>query len=193
MKRPGVSVIEVIVAIGLAAIVIAAIGNLIGATHRLTSTTGKEIQAAAFAREWIEVLPSQVNSFFGCSCGTAAQPFSGTCIAPTCNRTADSQTCIYRDSAGFDSCWTTQAIPNLASTDLKLVFSGGAWQLQDAASSHDQPVPGLTRVMSITDIGSPDIKQVTVAVCWGDNDCTDPSNNRNRTQVTTILTAWKNF
>lgn len=197
------SVIEVIIALGMAAIVIAAIGNLTAATHRLTSSTGKEVEASAFAKPWIEILSknSLDNSFFGCSCG-ATNP----CPADTCM--TGGQSCTARSSTGFNSCWLPNPLIGscVSPNSYKLNWNGAAWTLvcADPSVTSDTdfyPATGFMRTLTITNLQrdsngalvatggttNPDSKQATVTVSWLDSGTT------RQVQLSTILTAWKNF
>lgn len=176
MKRPGTSVIEVIIAIGLAAVVIAAIGNLIGATHRLTTASGKEIQAAAYAKEWIELVsvPVTTQSMFGCTCDTL-----GACPGGSPNIcTIGTQTCRADSRPGFSSCWV-EAPMDVGS----FIFSGsGPWTMTESLAS------GFTRTMTISNPSADfNVKKVLVEVSWQSGSTT------RQTELSTFLTAWKDF
>lgn len=190
-KRRGFSVIEVIIALGMAAIVSAAVGNLIVSTHRLDGSSGLATQATAYARQWLDILPTQANQDFGVN---AAASYTAS----------DGQTCTVsaaRASAGFTSCWVDRPIGLSTANLLKLVAVGNSWQLQDADTTPDSPAGGFTRTMTVTNLnrdangaivstgGSPDLntKQITVTVAWKDGGAT------RQTQLSSILTAWKNF
>lgn len=170
MRRSGFSVIEVIIALGMAAVVISAVGNLTAATHRLTSSSGKEIQATAYAKQWLELISAQANQQFGCNCT------AGTCSGGSPNTcTIGGQQCQADARPGFSSCWVA------APMDLSpFTFTGsGPWTATDPAAP-----AGFTRTMTIsTYTGDPNEKQVTVNVAW----------TGGHVQLSTLLTAWKNF
>lgn len=60
-QRPGMSVIEVLVALGMASILIFSVGNLVSATHRLNSASASEEKAVLVAQAQLEQLASFAN------------------------------------------------------------------------------------------------------------------------------------
>ncbi len=181
LRRPGVSVIEVIIALSLAAVVIAAVGNLVSATHRLTTSSAKEIQATAFAKQWSEVMSNQAKNFF-----------SGSACSP-------------RASAGFTTCWNLNppstgscVSPNFYKQHMD---NAGVWTLlcsNPATTSFpgDQdfyPALGFTRKMTIVTLprnsdGSLNISGTTITT-----DCTTAgysSSNDCNTKIATVTVAW---
>lgn len=57
-QRPGMSVIEVLVALGMASILIFSVGNLVSATHRLDSASAAQEKAVLLAQQQLEQLAS---------------------------------------------------------------------------------------------------------------------------------------
>lgn len=178
----GISVIEVMIALGIAVIIVISVGSLIISTHSLDAEAGKQLQAVGFAKQWLEVVDVQRNAFFGCACGSA----------PTCQLSAP------RQAAGYTSCWT-QAMGTPGSTGpLRVVPSGGSWLLQ---SGTDTPATGFTRSLAVVNqhrdaggaiVGAggtedPNTKLITVTVQWMRAGAT------RQVQLSEIVTAWKNF
>lgn len=208
MRHPGFSVIEVIVALGMGVIVITVVGNLVSATNRLTSSSGKEVQATAYAKQWLEILSSQANQSFGCSCG-ATNP----CAGNICN--SGGQSCDPRTSAGFNSCWLPNPIIGTCSAPNMFKWNASAFALgcdnpttaTTDTDFHPDYVAGqgysFTRTMAIENLardGSDNLtgatgctgsdcntKRITVTVAWTD------SVGTRQVKLTTVLTAWKNF
>ncbi len=196
MRRQGFSIIEVIIALGMAVIVIAAVSNLVAATHRLTSSSGKEVQATAFAKQWIELVSSQAKTLFAGTPGT---------------------NCSARTAAGFSTCWQLYpsgiscSSPNKA---YRYLSASSTIDCVDPASTSyptDQdfhPTADLTRTMTITTLarnadGSLNPSGVVTTACNNtgyttSNDCNTKLITvtvkwaSGKSQLSTVVTAWKN-
>jgi type II secretory pathway pseudopilin PulG len=61
-KRPGMSVIEVLMALGMASIMIFSVGNLVTATNRLSTASTAQEQASLIAQGQLEQIMSFANN-----------------------------------------------------------------------------------------------------------------------------------
>lgn len=96
----GMSVVEVIIALSLAAVLIASIGQVLGALRRLDEASGMREKALGYARQYAEVLEQISPTLagpFACDCGASPCPGS-SCTA------IDGQVCTTLQ-AGYTSCW----------------------------------------------------------------------------------------
>ena len=174
----GVSVIEVMIALGIAVIIVISVGSLIISTHNLDTEAKKQLQATGFAKQWLEVVDVKRNDYFGCTCGSS----------PACQLPAQ------RQAAGYTSCWTQ---------DLGSVGNSGPFHVDPVAGlqpNADAPAAGFTRSMKIEnqlrdvttdELGSgledPSTKRITVTVEWL------RAGTTRKVELSEIVTAWKNF
>ncbi len=178
----GVSVIEVMIALGIAVIIVISVGSLIISTHNLDIEASKQLRAVSFAKEWLEVADVNRNAYFGCTCGSS----------PACQLTP------VRQAAGYTSCWS-QAIGTTGNTGpFQLVPSGSTWTFQGGTNTL---ADGFTRTLQILNqqrdangaivstggVEDPNTKLVTVTVQWQRAGAT------RQAQFSKIVTAWKNF
>lgn len=178
--KPGFSVIEVLIALGMGVVVIASVANAVAAHDRLSNAAILRTQAVGYARQALEIVQTNKDAMFGCSLGSGG---SGTC-------TKDDQTCAVR--TGYTSCWTAfpddaTSATHLANGPLHPELTAGVWRLADGA---ENPIPGTTfaRRIDITNLGAGgEEKEVVVTVTWVDNNLTK------QTVVRSWLTAWRNF
>lgn len=182
----GVSVIEVLVSLSMAAIVIASVANLVAAIGRVTTTSGNREQALAYAKQALEVVNEIKDTEFACNC-RAGGP-DAPCTAPTvCTRAADGKSCTL--TAGYTSCWTTEPA-GLSGSTFAPSDGGGSWHLVPTANP-DGDVIGSTPFswkLTFTDLGAnSNTKQAVASVHW-----TEHGNGKDL-QLTTFLTAWKNL
>lgn len=191
----GISVIEVMIALGIAVIIVISVGSLIISTHSMDTEASKQLQAIGYAKQWLEVVDVQRNDLFGCGCGSTGTCTGNSCtssVSPTLNCTISTQ----RATAGFKSCWT-QGIGTGVNTGPFQIPSIGPWSLQ---SGPDKSVTGFTRSMKIENqlrdlttgaLGSgpedPNTKLITVTVEW------QRAGTPRQVQLSEIVTAWKNF
>lgn len=185
----GISVIEVMIALGIAVIIVISVGSLIISTHSLDTEATKQLQAVGFAKQWLEVVDVQRNALFGCSCGAAP---CASCTA------SDGQTCAPQTTKGYRSCWVSAPLALAGTTQFRLTPSGGSWLLQ---AGTDTPATGFTRSMAIVNLqrdaagaivatgGTEDFgtKQVTVTVQWL------RAGTTRQVEFSEIVTAWKDF
>lgn len=181
--RLGISVVEVIIALGMAAVFIAAIGNALGNVHRLDTATAQRTQALAYTQQALDIVTSLQDSLFSCS--TPAACASGYSCTPL---------------TGYTSCWTAYpddpATPGQESGPFHLHYDAGTltWQLL-AGTAPIESDPNYT--WEITIINSDpttcfpsatpghycNVKTVTAEVGWAGNNVT----------LSTVLTGWKNI
>lgn len=211
----GISVIEVMIALGIAVIIVISVGSLIISTHSLDTEASRQLQAVGFAKQWLEVVDVQRNTFFGCTCNPTSPCPGNTCTTVGGN----AQTCTPR--AGFNSCWVARTIETPTSSTVcandathayKLAASGTSWNVVCAnpiaaisdTDYHPDYSPGagfaFTRTMKIENMQrdsngaivtsgteDPNTKKVTVTVQWMRASAT------RQVQLSEIVTAWKNF
>lgn len=175
----GVSVIEVMIALGIAVIIVISVGSLIISTHSLDTEAGKQLQAVGFAKQWLEVVDVKRNDFFGCVCGSSL-----ACQLPA-----------QRQTAGYTSCWTQ---------DVGRVGNSGPFQVDLVAGLQpdaEVPAAGFARSMKIENqlrdmttgelvgTGNEDAhtKLITVTIQWQRAGAT------RKVELSEIVTAWKNF
>jgi hypothetical protein len=174
----GVSVIEVMIALGIAVIIVISVGSLIISTHSLDTEASNQLQAVGFAKQWLEVVDVKRNDFFGCACGSS----------PAC------QLSLQRQTAGYLSCWTQ---------DIGSAGNSGPFHIDPVVGlqpSADAPAVGFTRSMKIEnqlrdvttgELGSgpedPNTKRIIVTVEW------QRAGTTRKVELSEIVTAWKNF
>ncbi len=182
-NQSGVSVVEVLIALSMAGIIVASIGNALAATHRLTQSSELKQRATAYAKQITESITENQRELFACVCnGSSGYPHSaGTCASGTCTRTSDSQQCA--PAPLYQSCWTTY--PNgLSGNAGPYHYDFASNMIVASAAALDAQ---FTQTISITNISNdPNRKQISVVVSWTEREV--PKNITN----TTILTGWKN-
>ncbi len=185
----GISVIEVMIALGIAVIIIISVGSLIISTHSLDTEASKQLQAIGYAKQWLEVVDVKRNAYFGCTCGSSA----------ACQLSAP------RQAAGFTSCWV-QYPPltgNCVGPNFYKIAADGALSCVNPStdtSTDVHPTPDFTRTMKIENqlrdtatgaLGSgaedSNTKKITVTVEW------QRAGSTRRVELSEIVTAWKNF
>lgn len=187
----GFSILEVIIALAMTAIVVVVIGRSLSAILRLSNASQLKTEAYVYAQESLELAVALKNDFFGCS-GSAG-------VACT---TSDGQSCT--PDSPYTSCWVQYPIGHTGQTDFYLAESGGSWQLNQLVGGNPQPVPTntffsreiiietLSRDSVTFDIDptgtiDPGTKQITVNVYWNERGVTKS------VSMSTILTAWQNL
>lgn len=172
----GVSVVEVIICLGIAAVIIFSISQALAATHRLNTTSDSQEKALNYAKQSLEILTDTKNSQFSCTCSSCTN---------SCTRPSDGQTCSLR--TGYTSCWTTYANGLNLNSPLHLVWQTNKWILVSGSEiiANDN---SFQRQISLENLsGNPDRKKITVKVSWTENNITK------EISLSTILTAWENI
>ncbi|OGY46172.1 MAG: hypothetical protein A3J62_03575 [Candidatus Buchananbacteria bacterium RIFCSPHIGHO2_02_FULL_38_8] len=195
-NQKGFGVIEVVVVLGLSAIIITSIGNLLNSLYKINKAAELRTRAFSYAQESLEIINDKRNDLFACQCAVAG--------CSTCVRPSDGQSCT--PFSGYDSCWT--AYP--AGSDLigietfRLYKSGSNWVLEalspDPSSAVIDLDPTFSRKITIKnafrdingDIASsgtvdPNTKIITAKVWWKQRD------DQHQVDLSTILTAWQNL
>lgn len=175
--RLGISVIEVIIALGMAAIFITAIGNALANVHHLDTATAQRTQALAYAQQGIEDATSFQDSLFACTPATAGNcPATYTCTPLT----------------GYTSCWTAYpddndlTTPAVVTGPFSFAYVAGKWQLQTGTVNLGVSNE-YTRSIYIKNLDDPagpnnyNVKQVTAKIEWAGKSV----------ELSTILTGWK--
>lgn len=167
MQRPGNTIVEVLLAIGIASIVVASVGNLIVAVNRVDRTSAHRDQALGYAREALEVVAAIADGEFArtTNCGT-----TGYGAVPT----------------GYNSCWS--ACPTSGCSAVYHVEKNlsGDWEIL----AGNELVPAnndFTRTIVLAPVDSDhNVKKVTSTVSWTER-------NQPRTVIQeTIVSGWKN-
>jgi Tfp pilus assembly protein PilW len=181
----GISVIEVMIALGIAVIIVISVGSLIISTHSLDTEASKQLQAVGFAKQWLEVVESKSNYFFQC-------PVGNTC---------GTQSCTPR--TGFNRCWVQYPPPtgNCANPNFYKIAVDGTLSCVNPStdtSTDVHPATDFTRTMKVENqprdtttgalgSGSEDFntKKITVTVQW------QRAGSTRQVQLSEIVTAWK--
>lgn len=171
----GVSVIEVLIALGMGAIIIASVGNALLSVKRVGSESAHREQAVAYAQQALEVVNEQRNTLFPKCNGTP-----GIC-------TGGGQSCTIQ--LGYTSCWLS--LPGVVGVPLP------------AVDPFTRVVTVKDSKQGDTGNNDSNVKQVEARVFWKkdnietcascQNGCTNCNTIcRSRCiELTSILTAWK--
>ncbi len=84
-NQRGASVIEILIALGMGAVIIASVGNVLLSVQRVSAESANKEKAVAYARQALEIVAAQQGALFSCS--TTAGP------------------CACVPLAGYTSCW----------------------------------------------------------------------------------------
>ena len=191
--REGSTVIEILIALSMAAVLFFTIGNVFSFIHSVNALSTQKAHATALARQTIEIVTSIQNNAFGCSCTTddcASTP-------GTCKRTIDNQQCLLQSSQ--TQCWT-QFPKNLnALTPLHTALENGSWVLAAGQESTTIDVTYTTTLtienaqrdangalVQLGGMADPNSKQIAAVVSWTSKGASKSIS------LTTLLTAWKN-
>ena len=174
-NQRGVSVIEVMIAMSMAGIIIASIGNALLSVKRLGTETANKEKAVAYAQQALEVVNEQRNTLFSPCNGTP-----GVC-------TSGLQSCMIQ--SGYTSCW--------------LSLSGTVEIPQPAVDPFTRVVTAKDGKQGDTGNNDPNVKQIAARVFWKKDDvetciscqdgCAscDPICRSRCIELTSVLTAWK--
>lgn len=164
--RPGNTILEVMVSIGVLAVATVSIGSLISSIQQSNRAVTERSQAAALAQQGLELGVALAQPSFRCT---------GTC------------SCV--PTSGYSSCWTTcpTGIPSCTATTLyHPVKILGTWSLATGSETVNLAT-SYTRELTITAVGGNDqVKNITATVHWVNH-----GQNRS-TSVSTIVSAWQN-
>ncbi|OHA57271.1 MAG: hypothetical protein A2441_01310 [Candidatus Veblenbacteria bacterium RIFOXYC2_FULL_42_11] len=171
-KSRGSAVIEVLISLGLAAILITVIGNLISAVRRMETAQDFRQRALTHTQETLEMITSLQNDLFACVSPT---------IGPgTCNG-SDGQTCAL--AIAYNSCWTNN--PYGHTTPVAYYHLAGG-QLVDGPETVPSDT-AFTRSIAIENLdGDANRKKITVEVLWQER------GDDKSFQLATVLTGWSN-
>lgn len=169
-RRPGNSIVEVLLAIGIASIVIASVGSLIVSVNRVERASAHRDQAVALAREALEISASIAPEAFACVPAATACPCT--------------------PQPGYTSCWSPcpVTVPGCtAASVFHPVTSGGTWQFAAGAESLGS-TPAFTRQVAFEPIDADQgLKRVTATVAWEEH------GRSSQVVQQTILSGWKNI
>lgn len=171
MPRRGSAVIEVLLALSLAAFLIASLGNLISSVRKLEYSGDMRERALTHARFALELVTAEQRKLFACTTGCTCTPLPG-----------------------YTSCWT-----DFTGDPLHLQLSGGVWQLaagaetvsSDTLFSRSISVANASRDGSgalVSSGGTPDSNTKLIRVTVGWNERGDAKS----LSLATMLTGWAN-
>ncbi len=192
----GVSVVEVLIALSLGALLIVSIGTLVTSIHRLNTAGAFREKALGYARESVELLQLVPPTQFTCVCGVDDL----LCSSATCTKAANPP-CTLLD--GYNSCWL-QVPDGLTSAQaagqLMLSNASGSWRLvpgeEDLASRGD---PGFFRSIALENENDPNnpappaspiyfnTKKATITVRWTERGAAKSAS------LITRLTGWRSL
>jgi type II secretory pathway pseudopilin PulG len=198
-NKKGFSVVEILIAIGMAAIMIVSIGSALNSVHKLNSRSEVKEKALAFAKEYLEIINEAQSNLFACSC-TLSKPYTGTCVGDICTR---GTSCT--KMTGYSSCWLAEP-----GTDSSAKFHLVGNQLQPESETII-PEKLFQREITIENLpenppGFFNIKKITVTVCKSRVKNSTPPvtyftceeqqvqfSEKPLVTLSTILTGWKNL
>lgn len=134
-QRPGMSVIEVLVALGMASILIFSVGNLVSTTHRLNSASAAQQQATLAAQAQIEQLVSMAASDT-----LSATPIFSVTNDGSKKYTVDTSTTpwtLIDVTATPGTAWVTLTVSN-GDSNVQNVTSSSTWQ--SGSLSHTETI-----------------------------------------------------
>lgn len=189
--RRGSAVIEVLLALSLAAFLIASLGNLISSVRRLEQSSNMRQRALTHVRFALELVTNEQRRLFACNSSNC------TCSATTCTR-GDGQSCTLMPA--YQSCWTLMPAGLVGEGPYHLAEVSGLWQL--IAGAETVPTdPDFTRSIAVQNLmrdaggalvesggtTDPSTKRITVTVSWNERGVAKSLN------LSTMLTAWANI
>lgn len=138
--RSGNTIVEALLAIGIASIVVTTVGSLIIAVNRVDRTSAHKDQAVSYAREALEIVSLIASDEFSSTTGCTPQ-------------------------AGYTSCWV-QCPQNVCAASYQIATSGSTWTLTSGEQNLGTN-PTFTRSITIAAVGGDEnVKRVTVDVSW---------------------------
>lgn len=180
-NRKGVSVIEVLIALGMGAIIIASVGDVLLSVQRVSAESANKERAVAYAQQAIERLQASVNSL-------VHNPFSCSVVA-TATSCSNGSPNPCTPVTGYSNCWSEYPINS---------SSNGPWYIDDTLTWHSgvETVGVFSQSIQFTNT-DPDcsvvppircnIKVATVDVSWVERMVPKV------VRLSTVLTAWKNL
>lgn len=162
----GFSVIEVLISLGMVVLIVASIGTALAANNRLSQTGNAKDQALAYARESMETMTQQAQTFFA-----KCDPPSPNCW----NGGYNGLLTYYINSANLLIQGTE---PPLTTGQVSFTRSIYIKDLQRDVNGNIVDTGGTIDANS---------KQVTVTVRWSQN------GQPKTVTLSTILTRWKNL
>lgn len=181
-NQKGIAILEVILAIGVASLVIVSVGQSLSSMHKLTGKSETNEKALAYAKEYLEIINDTKNIEFKCVC-------SGT--PPVC-LTSQGNSCTCNLLPGYTSCWTQYPNTNSLTSNSELHLDSNRRLQARTNAAQPEPIPGdqtFTREINITHLdtdGRFNQKKIDVLVTWKEN------NQDKNLNLSTILTAWQN-
>jgi Tfp pilus assembly protein PilV len=180
----GLSVVEVLIALGLAAVIVASVGNALAAANRAGVASGNRDQASALAQEVLEVVTSIQAKSFACSASNGGVIAGSTC-------TIGAQNCTLLP--GYASCWTTLP-PGLGNGPYYIHKDvSGRYLLdnntfaQNHAPIDSDPSGKYWHSVAVSNInGDANRKLVTATIGWTEHELSKSLS------LSTVLTGWRN-
>lgn len=166
--RGGSAVIEILVSLGMVAVLAMVIGSTFMAVHRLEASAQLTGRALHYAREYLELMASIKDKAF-------------VCVGAGCSCTIP---------PGYHSCWPHNPIGLsgvTSSTQFKLAQESGQWVLKKDQTEVISGTP-YTRWLQLEDVGSDtNVKQATVTVTWPERGAT------RQVKLSSVYAAWKDY
>ena len=139
-NKKGFSVVEILIAIGMTAIMIVSIGGALNSVHKLNKTSEIKEKALAYAKEYIEIINAVQNDEFGCKC-----------TDPACSN------CLCIPMPNYTSCWLATPGSDL---NAKYYINTVNQQLLIGIET----VGSYNRWINIKNLAGPNKKQIDVTV-----------------------------
>jgi type II secretory pathway pseudopilin PulG len=189
-NKAGMSIIEVLVVIGIAAILILSVGKVLSSLEAMKRAGETRSKTNLLAQEPLEIINDMKNELFAC-----VSP-----IGATCTRPSDGQTCD--KTPPYNSCWTDYPKDQVGQTRFYLERTGTAWTLRALGADPETVAsdPGYRREIVIENIQrdangdiapsgtfDPNSKRVRVTV-WQESPFPSAP-----VSVSLLLTAWKSL
>jgi len=169
-QHSGFSIIEVMLALGMATVVILSVGNtLIANQHVVVGSLVRE-QALNLARQTLEQVQQVKDQAFGCSVA------SGQCHKGT-------QSCT--PNPGYTSCWLAQPVDTNGDAVVGPTYHVDSTTME--IKNDGDAVNQFTRTITFASSGDDNVKMVTVDVSWTESGVV------RHTTLATEITAWKNL
>ena len=180
-NKKGFGIVEVMIALGMASVILVSVGNALSSTHKLNRASEMKEKALSFAKQYLEIVTEIKNDQFACRCSADdCNSNPGQCLKAT-----DIQICSLPE--GYTSCWTEYPDGQLSNTPLSLVQNTGVWEFLSGVENITTDTR-FDRQINLENIESDfNRKKVTVKVTW-----TEGGLNKDVT-LSTILTGWQNL
>ncbi|MBU1164364.1 hypothetical protein KKA15_02250 [Patescibacteria group bacterium] len=196
-RQEGFGIVEILVSLGLVAVMVLSIVQVIDSVYRLQRSSNFKTKAIAYAQMPLEIINDNKN-LFSCDC------VNDTCSGDPqiCTSSTDGQSC--QPFEDYDICWTYYPVGQVGHNRFYLDKVGSDWNLYNLAAGVEETIPSdsnYTRVLIIENIErdtlgdmvesggttDPNTKKIKSIVYWQER-----GEKRSYT-LETIITLWKNL